>query len=209
MEEILILFKNDPDHDKNNIMIINHLNEQYQTLNKLKFKIRPVIVNNNNIDNYTRIGVKGLPALVYKEDDIKIGSKQIINFLTKCCIVNTSKSTAKIKSNQFNNMLMEYALSKDDDEDNDDENPKHLEKMVDEGEIGRKVNMFNKQKHKVEKPRPGNGARLETETRIKTKNKIEHLDADEQRAMEIYGLGSDGEPDFDEDDEYDINYNSD
>lgn len=208
MKEITILFKNEKSHNKHNILIIDYLNNNHQNLNKLRYKIRPIIITDKNIDNYTRMGVTGLPALIPEDDEIKIGSTQIINFLTKCCIVNTSNKIIKPKANQFDNLMMEYALNNDDDGDNDDEHPHHLEQPTD---VIKKMDEFNKQRITLNKPKQHVNRSIPVETKIKTKNKIKYDDADQKRAMEAYGLDSDGEPDnFDDDDDFDMqNYDSD
>lgn len=203
MKEILILFKNDPKHDKYNRQIFEFLNNQYQNLNNIGFKINPIIINNNNIDKYVRSGIGNLPSLIYEEEDIKSGSTAIINFLTKCCILKKSKQIKKTNK-KFN--FDDYASQciQDGDSDDDNENPAHLEQMPD---IHKRMDEMNKQKKNITKPKTFSKNISINEPIIKVKNKL-ILDQDEERIMQAYGFNSDGE-DIEKEDDEDFDYSSD
>jgi len=82
MNEITVLLRDDSDHIDFNKQLMSFLNEKYTYMNKNGFIIRPIIVDDINIDNYAKAGIKSLPALLTNKDHQENGVNNIIEYMS-------------------------------------------------------------------------------------------------------------------------------
>lgn len=205
MNEITILFRDDPEHQIFNQQIISFLEEKHRLLNQNGYVIRPVIVDTSNIDKYAKLGVQSLPALLTSNDNQENGVNNIIAFLSIKTEDPKNKQKNNILKNKFNNLIQEVSnISLDElkKEEKDGAAPKDLPNLdiLTQDEImnaSKKFDYINKkQSVPTTKKRDGSKHREGTRSSFKEQNtKFNNMDKDEIHIMQQYldSINSDDE----------------
>jgi hypothetical protein len=119
LSPILILLKNDISHKEYNKTILNYLNDRFTYINDSGFYIKIDTINQQNIDDYTKIGVSSIPCIVQvKEDNTPEIENGVNNILSKLSKLEIKQTTPKKKKQEsFYEMSMKEMLSEDQEDE--------------------------------------------------------------------------------------------
>lgn len=193
MNEITILFRDDPDHEGFNKQILSFLEDKHRSLNQNGYIIRPVIVDSDNIDKYVKLGVQSLPALLTSNDNQENGVNDIIAFLSIKTSDPKDKQKNSIVKNKFQNLIQEMAnvsledLKREETEDVSSKKSLHSDALTQEDIMkgNQKFDYINKKqsvpsRKKTSQNAPSKDMYQEQNT------KFDNMDKDEIHIMQRY-----------------------
>lgn len=128
-----------PNSNKNNKKILKYLHMNQQKINNNNIYISPVVVEDDIIDEFVKIGVKNLPSIMYKKDII-YGVDDIIEYIDSLC----NKPIQKEKNTEdYDNDLHNYMIKMATEDDSGIEDP------ITQDEIKKSNNKFSQNNNTV------------------------------------------------------------